>query len=50
MAGAIQAAIDAVPRALARDPQLDVAHYGRELGTLFDLATRNPKQRSRKRG
>jgi TetR/AcrR family fatty acid metabolism transcriptional regulator len=50
MAGAIRAAIDAVPRALARDPRLDVSHHGRELATLFDLATRNPKQLSRKRG
>jgi TetR/AcrR family fatty acid metabolism transcriptional regulator len=50
MAGAIRAAIDAVPRALSRDPGLDVEHYGRELSTLFDVATRNPKSRSRKRG
>jgi TetR/AcrR family transcriptional regulator, fatty acid metabolism regulator protein len=41
MAGAIRAAIDAVPRALARDPALDVGHHARELATLFDLATRN---------
>ncbi len=40
MAGAIRAAIDAVPRALARDPALDVEHHARELATLFDLATR----------
>jgi AcrR family transcriptional regulator len=50
MAGAIRAAIDAVPRALARDSGLEVEHYGRELATLFDLATRNPKPRSRTRG
>lgn len=41
VAGAIRAAIDAVPRALARDPSLDVEHQARELATLFDLATRN---------
>lgn len=41
MAGAIRAAIDAVPRALARDASLDVEHHARELATLFDLATRN---------
>lgn len=41
MATAIRAAIDAVPRRLAHHPELDVAHYGRELSGLFDLATRN---------
>jgi len=50
LAGAIRAAIDAVPPALARDPGLDVEHYGRELARLFDVATRNPQSRSRKRG
>ncbi len=50
MAGAIRAAIDAVPRALARDPTLDVEHHARELAALFDLATRNPKRRTRTRG
>lgn len=49
MAGAIRAAIDAVPRALARDPSLDVEHHARELATLFDLATRGPKLRTRTR-
>jgi AcrR family transcriptional regulator len=49
MAGAIRAAIDAVPRALARDPSLDVEHQARELATLFDLATRNPRPRTRAR-
>jgi len=49
MAGAIRAAIDAVPRALARDPSLDIEHHARELATLFDLATRNPKLRIRTR-
>jgi TetR/AcrR family transcriptional regulator, fatty acid metabolism regulator protein len=41
MAMAIRAAIDAVPRRLADDPDLDVEHYGRELADLFDLATRS---------
>ncbi|MGH2843539.1 MAG: TetR/AcrR family transcriptional regulator [Solirubrobacteraceae bacterium] len=49
MAAAIRAAIDAVPRALARDPSLDVEHHARELATLFDLATRNPRQETRAR-
>jgi hypothetical protein len=50
MAGAIRAAIDAVPRTLARDPSLDVEHLARELATLFDLATRNQKLRTRAGG
>lgn len=41
MAVAIRAAIDAVPARLARDPSLDLGHYGRELANLFDAATRN---------
>lgn len=49
MAGAIRATIDAVPRALARDPLLDVEHHARELATLFELATRSPKPRIRTR-
>ena len=40
MATAIRAALDAVPPRLARDPGLDVGHYGRELADLFHLATR----------
>jgi len=40
MATAIRAALDAVPARLARDPGLDLGHYGRELAGLFDLATR----------
>lgn len=40
MAIAIRAAIDAVPRRLADDPQLDLERYGRELAELFELATR----------
>jgi AcrR family transcriptional regulator len=43
MAVAIRSAIDAVPRRLARDPGLDIDHYGRELADLFDLATRNER-------
>jgi TetR/AcrR family transcriptional regulator, fatty acid metabolism regulator protein len=50
MAGAIRATIDAVPRALARDSGLDVEHHARQLATMFDLATRNPKSRSRAGG
>jgi TetR/AcrR family fatty acid metabolism transcriptional regulator len=49
MAGAIRAAIDAVPRRLVTDPELDARHYGRELANTFDLATRNPAGRSRPR-
>jgi TetR/AcrR family transcriptional regulator, fatty acid metabolism regulator protein len=40
MATAIRAAIDAVPRKLAAEPDFDVGHYGRELADLFDVATR----------
>ncbi len=40
MAAAIRAAIDAIPPRLARDPGLDLDHYGRELANLFDVATR----------
>ena len=40
MAAAIRAAIDAIPARLARDPGLDLDHYGRELANLFDVATR----------
>jgi TetR/AcrR family transcriptional regulator, fatty acid metabolism regulator protein len=39
-ATAIRAAIDAVPRRLASDSEVDVEHYGRELAELFDLAVR----------
>jgi AcrR family transcriptional regulator len=38
MAVAIRAAIDAVPRRLADDPELDPNHYGRELADLFTRA------------
>jgi AcrR family transcriptional regulator len=40
MAVVIRAAIDAVPRRLAHDPDLDVDKYASEIATLFDLATR----------
>ena len=40
MAMTIRAALDAVPARLARDPDLDLGHYGRELAGLFHLATR----------
>jgi TetR/AcrR family transcriptional regulator, fatty acid metabolism regulator protein len=37
---AIRAALDAVPPRLARDPDLDIGRYGRELADLFLAATR----------
>lgn len=40
MAIAIRAAIDAVPRRLAHDPDFDVDNYARQIAKLFDLATR----------
>jgi TetR/AcrR family transcriptional regulator, fatty acid metabolism regulator protein len=40
MALAIRSALDAVPTRLARNPGLDLAHYGHELADLFLLATR----------
>jgi len=40
MAMAIRATLDAVPARLARDPGLDLDHYGRELAALFHIATR----------
>ncbi|HEX4108152.1 MAG TPA: TetR/AcrR family transcriptional regulator [Solirubrobacteraceae bacterium] len=43
IAVAIRAAIDAVPRRIAHDPDLDIDSYAREIATVFDLATRpNP--------
>lgn len=44
MAVAIRAAIDAVPRRLAHDPDLDVDSYAREIATAFDLATRTGRR------
>ena len=41
-ATAIMAIIDAVPPRMARDPDFDVARYGREVAGLFDAATRRP--------
>jgi len=43
MALAIRAALDAVPARLARDPGLDLDHYGRELADLFQIATSHAK-------
>jgi TetR/AcrR family transcriptional regulator, fatty acid metabolism regulator protein len=40
MVMAIRATLDAVPARLARDPDLDLGQYGRELADLFHLATR----------
>jgi TetR/AcrR family transcriptional regulator, fatty acid metabolism regulator protein len=40
MAMAIRATLDAVPGRLARDPGLDLDHYGRELAATFRIATR----------
>jgi AcrR family transcriptional regulator len=40
MAIAIRAAIDAVPRRLADNPDLDVGSYAKEIASIFDLATR----------
>lgn len=40
MAIAIRAAIDAVPRRLAHDPNLDVDKYSEEIANIFDQATR----------
>jgi AcrR family transcriptional regulator len=40
MASAIRAAIDAFPHRLAREPGLDIDHYGRGLADIFHLATR----------
>jgi AcrR family transcriptional regulator len=40
MAMAIRATLDAVPARLARDPDLDLDRYGRELADLFHIATR----------
>lgn len=45
MAVAIRAAIDAVPRRLADDPQLDVDHYGSELADLFTRAVSVQRRR-----
>jgi hypothetical protein len=39
MAMAIRAALDAVPARLARDPDLDIGRYSRELADLFEAAT-----------
>lgn len=45
VAMALRAAIDSVPPRMARDPNFDLEHYGRELADLFDAATRKPGSR-----
>lgn len=40
MALAIRAAIDAIAGRIARDPDLDVDNYAKEIASIFDLATR----------
>jgi hypothetical protein len=40
MADTIRAAIDAVPRRLAHDPELDIDSYATEIATVLHLATR----------
>lgn len=51
MAETIRESIDAVPRRMAANPDLDVDLYRRELANLFDLATRaeTPKPGRRRR-
>lgn len=51
MAETIREAIDAIPRRMATNPDLDVDLYRRELADLFDLATRSntPPTRRRRR-
>jgi AcrR family transcriptional regulator len=46
-ATAIMALIDAVPPRMARDPDFDVARYGREVAGLFDAATRREDSHAR---
>ena len=43
MATLVQRAIDGLPFLLNMRPDLDVAAYGREASTVFDLATRAPR-------
>lgn len=47
MALAIRSAIDAVARKQAKDPDLDVETYAKEIARIFDRATRNPSGPSR---
>ena len=49
MAETIRAAIDAVPRRLAAQPDLDVDLYRRELADLFDAATRRASRTQERR-
>ncbi|MGH3170669.1 MAG: TetR family transcriptional regulator C-terminal domain-containing protein, partial [Trebonia sp.] len=41
VATAIIAVVEAIPPRMARDPDFDVAGYGREIAGLFDAATRS---------
>lgn len=49
MAETIRAAIDAVPRRMAANSDLDVDLYRRDLANLFDLATRSEVPRTGRR-
>lgn len=49
MAETIRAAIDAVPRRMAANPDLEIDLYQRDLANLFDLATRSEAPRRGKR-
>jgi hypothetical protein len=46
MAETIRAAIDAVPRRMAANPDVDVDLYRRDLANLFDLAMRSETPRT----
>jgi AcrR family transcriptional regulator len=43
MASVIQRAVEGLPFLMASVPDLDVDRYGREVGILFDLATRSAR-------
>jgi TetR/AcrR family fatty acid metabolism transcriptional regulator len=45
MAVTIREVIDAVPRRMARDPDLDLDHYGREIAALFVRAVQSEEKR-----
>jgi AcrR family transcriptional regulator len=49
-ATALLAVMDAVAPRMARDPDFDVARYGREVAGLFDAATRRPAPPETARG
>ena len=46
---AIRAALDAVPPQLARNPEFDIGHHGRELADLFHIAARPERSNPRAR-